>query len=65
MRLFDKAKLTRAQRVALLKVYNRDRSVALTYRAFRNRVTGGRGDYIVLPWKGMMLGIETDGYVHS
>lgn len=58
-------KLTRAQRVALLNVYNRDRGVASSYRAFRGRVEGGHRSYIMVPWKGMVLGIETDGYTHS
>lgn len=56
--------LTKAQRTALLAVYNRDRSVAPSYRQFRRRVQFGF-DYVMIEWKGMWLGIELDGYTHS
>ena len=36
----------------------------LTYRQFRKTVEPGPG-CIIVPWKGMWLGIETDGYTHS
>ena len=58
--------LTREQRVALKKVYDRDFMVAPSYLAFRR--TAFRAffdDCIMVPWKGMILGIETDGYTHS
>lgn len=36
------------------------------YRRFRKLVTPYPGDScVMLPWKGMWLGIETDGYTHS
>ena len=36
------------------------------YRKFRKQVQPGFGiPCIMLPWKGMWLGIETDGYTHS
>lgn len=36
------------------------------YRTFRKTVLPAFGDTcIMLPWKGMWLGIETDGYTHS
>jgi hypothetical protein len=37
---------------------------ALTYREFRKTVVGGSG-CVMVPWLGMWLGIEPDGYVHS
>lgn len=36
----------------------------LTYREFRRLVQPG-WDCIMLPWLGMWLGIEADGYTHS
>lgn len=77
--------LTRAQRVALFKVFQRDypswvspgkrRTAGGTltpvttwrWRQFRESVKpsfDGSG-CVMLPWKGMWLGIELDGYVHS
>lgn len=57
---------TPSQAVALLNVYNRDRSIAPTFRAFAETA---QYDHlmgcILVPWKGMALGIETDGYTHS
>ena len=36
------------------------------YREFRKRVQPSFGmDCIMLPWAGMWLGIEKDGYIHS
>lgn len=61
--------LTRAQRVALLSVYRRNwggNTKPRTYRAFRR--TAQRppfDDCIMVPWCGMWLGIESDGYTHS
>ena len=73
--------LTRAQREALKRVYDRivgdqqnslaaapdamhcDRSIP-TYREFRRTVQQG-WDCIMVPYAGMWLGIETDGYTHS
>lgn len=73
-------KLTREQRVALKRVYDRGSLYAfdeeasmtpryrghkpLTYRQFRNRVKSGY-DCIMVKWCGMWLGIERDGYTHS
>jgi hypothetical protein len=36
----------------------------IQWRKFRKTVQGGSG-CIMLPWKGMWLGIEPDGYTHS
>lgn len=55
-------KTTKAQRAALKKVWLRDTSA--TYREFRKTVQPSFG-YIMVPFAGMWLGIETDGYTHS
>jgi hypothetical protein len=56
--------LTKAQQKAVLKVYLRDTGEASSYLKFRRRVIRGF-DCVMLPWKGMWLGIEKDGYTHS
>lgn len=72
--------LTRKQREALEKVFNRGpiypyltykekaqgiRAVPLTYKQFRRTIV--RGDYgcIMVGWCNMWLGIERDGHTHS
>jgi len=76
-------KLTRQQREALKRVFdrqpliagntgalihNRDdkitRHAVMTYRQFRKTVQPGY-DCAMVPWCGMWLGIEKDGYTHS
>lgn len=70
--------LTRPQREALLRVYRRvleaDRPamnaqqyIAFTYLKFRRTVqpTIGCDGCIMVPFAGMWLGIERDGYTHS
>lgn len=54
--------LTKPQRAALKRVWMRERGVA--YRDFRRKVVPGHG-YIMVPFAGMWLGIESDGYTHS
>ena len=68
--------LTKAQRVALKKVYDR-KPLFLTsyygmdttrqgYLGFRRMVQPELcGSAIMVPWCGMWLGIEPDGYTHS
>jgi len=60
--------LTPQQRHALLRVYQRaltaDTPTTLTYLQFRRQVQPGPG-CIMVPWAGMWLGIEPDGYTHS
>ena len=58
--------LTRAQRVALHRVYKRNPQ-PITYRQFRRAVTPyfDSSGCIMVKWCGMWLGIETDGYTHS
>jgi hypothetical protein len=65
-------KLTRKQRVALKKLYdrqseNRRKEQYGTYKQFRKTVhplIAGDG-CIMVEWCGMFIGIETDGYTHS
>ena len=54
--------LTKQQRLALKRVFLRMDNT--TYRAFRRTVVWQR-DYIMVPFAGMWLGIEQDGYTHS
>lgn len=56
-------KLNRAQRRALHRVWLRE-NLKLTYREFRKTIQPGPG-CIMVPWAGMWLGIELDGYTHS
>ena len=67
--------LTKEQRRALWRVFirkyphfnelRRDDLRAL-YRKFRRQaVPGIGGDYVLIPFAGMWLGIEKDGYTHS
>lgn len=68
-------KTTRQQREALLRVYRRTMAetrhrmtqqqyMQFSYRAFRRTVQPGPG-CIMVPFAGMWLGIEPDGYTHS
>ena len=78
--------LTRKQREALFKVFQRDfpswitpfkryrsgmqlgtdRVPSIQYRRFRKLVQPAfGGECVMLPWHGMWLGIERDGYTHS
>lgn len=56
-------KLTKPQRIALKRVYDRDNQ-SITYKQFRKSVQPG-WDCIMVHWCGMWLGIELDGYTHS
>jgi hypothetical protein len=57
---------TRRQREALLALYYRDVLVAPTFREFRRRAFKAfGGDCLVVPWKGMLVGIERDGHTHT
>jgi hypothetical protein len=79
-------KLTKAQRKALFRVFQRDfpswhtptcRIVAdtgkhvavpsLQWRRFRKQVQlyFDNSGCVMIQWRGMWLGIETDGYIHS
>lgn len=56
--------ITRAQREAIAKKYRQNPDGALTYREFRRRAQKNFG-ILMLPWCGMVLGIEPDGHTHS
>ena len=56
--------LTRDQRIALKRIYDRDWDKPDSYLTFRRTVFYGFG-YILVPWCGMDLGIEPNGYTHS
>ena len=60
------ARLTKAQQIALKRLYDRDWSKPASYLAFRRTV---RFDFIMdcimVPWCGIQLGIELNGYTHS
>jgi hypothetical protein len=79
-------KLTKAQRKALFRVFQRDFPSWLTpfsrasvglgavvnvpsfqYRRFRAKVQPcfDKSGCVMIQWRGMWLGIETDGYTHS
>jgi hypothetical protein len=64
--------LTRAQRVAFKRVYMRildaqkPSARPMRYRELRAKVQGyPGGDCVLVPFAGMWLGIEKDGYTHS
>jgi len=74
-------KMNRLQREALFKVFQRDwpratspwrptviqNITSIPWRKFRKTVSlypDGSG-CVMVPWKGMWLGIERDGYTHS
>lgn len=60
--------LTRAQRVAMKRAFDRQRENGLRhYRTFRRGATiypDGSG-CVMIAWLGMYLGIEKDGHTHS
>jgi hypothetical protein len=56
-------KLTRPQREALRRVHQRLQNPP-RYRQFRRTVQPGPG-CVMVPYCGMWLGIEPDGYTHS
>jgi len=58
--------LTKEQRAALKKVYDRNPTEVYpkTYREFRKEIVPVM-DCIMIKWCGMWLGIEKDGYTHS
>lgn len=61
-----RAKMTRAQRLAIRQKWKVNRDGAESYRAFFCRFQRDIcGDYLLGRWCGMWLGIEPDGYTHS
>ena len=64
--------ITRAQRVALKRVFDRGPIFdglgwSMTYRDFRRTVRPYllSDPVILVPWRGMWIGIEPDGYTHT
>jgi len=59
--------LTKEQLAALKEIYNRDSSVAADFTAFLKTVTPGFGldSHVMVPFNGIWLGVEADGYTHS
>jgi len=59
---------TKEQRKALKRIYDRENHSPLfqlmSYKQFRKTVQPGM-DCIMVPYCGMWLGIERDGYTHS
>ena len=55
--------LTKEQQQAIKRVYLRGDG-STPYLSFRRSAKQGY-DCVMLPWGGMWLGIETDGYTHS
>jgi len=56
-------KLTKPQLVSLHRKWCQNPQ-GLTYRQFRRTVEPSF-DCVIVPWCGMWLGIEADGYTHS
>ena len=58
-------KITKEQQVALKRVYDRT-PLGLTYLQFRRTAFHWQHiNCVMVPWGGMILGIERDGYTHS
>lgn len=56
---------TKAQQKALLNLYRRYQQ-SPTYLAFRRNAFWAFSDEcLMIPWCGMIIGIEADGYAHS
>jgi hypothetical protein len=66
MTIEDYHKLPYAQRAALAEVYHR-KELAITWKEFLDTaaVHHHMSDCVMVPWSGMVLGIETDGHTHS
>jgi len=58
--------LTKEQQQSLKRIYYRDTDEYNSYLSFRRQVQHLiHDDCIMIPWKGMWIGIETDGYDHT
>jgi hypothetical protein len=60
-------KITKAQQLALFYIYYRKGWAAKpkSFLAFRRSAFLAWGGVVMVPFCGMWLGIETDGYTHS
>jgi hypothetical protein len=56
-------KITKAQQIAIKRIYDR-KDLGISYLQFRRSVQHGF-DCLMVEWSGMWLGIESDGYTHS
>lgn len=57
---------TPEQLAALRRVWERPQDgPKATWEEFRTSAQIAFGDCVMVPWCGMVLGIETDGYTHS
>jgi len=55
---------TKAQQQALLSLYQRYQQ-SPTFLRFRRNAFWAFGNVLMVPWCGMIIGIEPDGYTHS
>lgn len=55
---------TKAQQQALLRLYQRFQQ-SESFLKFRRNAFWAFGDCLMVPWAGMLIGIEADGYTHS
>lgn len=58
-------KFTKEQQQALLNLCNGQMDKPISYLAFRRSAFLAYGDCMMVPWCGMLIGIEADGYAHS
>lgn len=56
---------TKAQQKALLSLWQRYQQSPTFLRFRRNAFWAFGGDCLMVPWCGMIVGIEADGYTHS
>ena len=57
--------INRAQRIALHRKWMQNNN-GMSYRKFRRAIVPGiGGNFFMVQWSGMWLGIEDDGYTHS
>lgn len=55
---------TKAQQRALVELYRRYQQ-SVSFLRFRRIAFWAFGDCLMVPWAGMIVGIEQDGYIHS
>jgi hypothetical protein len=65
--LHHSKKLTRKQVEAIYSIYHRDwyNHEKPSYTSFRRTCCRALDGCIMVPWLGMWLGVEEDGYTHS
>lgn len=55
---------TKAQQRALLDLYRRYQQ-SPSFIKFRRNAFWAFGNVLMVPWSGMIVGIEADGYMHT